>query len=296
MPHLYEIHLLDRKEMGQLPWKYSGSSYNDRPLYFGSSCHPEYKAHLKISLSMKMVKKSIIEKYDKNIISPKELRIKESLWQKDNGHKHNDEYYNKSDSIHPVSDNPISREKISNTLKRKGITPYSSKTHSHEALSKARATKELKGFKWYYCPQTLESKMFAVKIGDVPPTSWLSGKKPKLKYNKKPLGQRWEVYKNGNKIWEGQNLKKWSTENSLIGLPYNIHLYKKREIASIHIISRSNVTNTILFDGHDTGLLQYQFSILHECSSSYISTIINGTGIFYKYCIAEYNAIKIKER
>jgi hypothetical protein len=296
MPHLYEIHLLDRKESGLLPWKYSGSSYNDESFYFGSSCHPDYKNHFNISSNLKKVKKIIIKQYNKTDISPIELRIKESQWQKNNNHKYDDEYYNLSDSIHPVADNQISKEKISNTLKQKGITPYSSKTHSHEALSKARETKELKGFKWYYCPQTLESKMFAVKIGDVPPTSWLPGKKPKLKYNKKPLGQRWEVYKNGNKIWEGQNLKKWSIENSLIGLPYNIHLYKKREIASTHIISRSKVTNTIIFDGHDTGLLQYQFSILHECSSSYISTIINGTGIFYKYCIAEYNAIKIKER
>jgi hypothetical protein len=296
MPHLYEIHLLDRKEMGQLPWKYSGSSYNDRPLYFGSSCHPEYKAHLKISLSMKMVKKSIIEKYDKNIISPKELRIKESLWQKDNGHKHNDEYYNKSDSIHPVSDNPITREKISNTLKRKGITPYSFKTHSTEAIAKRKITRMKKGFKWYYCPQTLTAKLFALKDNDNPPESWLPGKKPKKKYNKTPLGQHWEVYKNGNKIWEGQNLRKWSIENSLIGLPYNTHLYKKKEIILTHKIFRSEVTNTIIFDGVDTGLNQYQFALQHQCSSSYISTIINGTGIFYKYCIAEYNAIKIKER
>ena len=230
MPNLYEIHLLDRKEMGQLPWKYSGSSYNDNLLYYGSSCHPEYKNHLKISLDLKKVKKIIIEQYDKRDINPQELRIKESIWQKNNNHKFNKEYYNLSDSIHPVSNNEISRNKISNTLKEKKITPYSSKTHSTEALIKSKITRMKKGFKWYYCPQTLTAKLFALKDNDNPPESWLPGKKPKKKYNKTPLGQHWEVYKNGNKIWEGQNLRKWSIENSLIGLPYNTHLYKKKEI------------------------------------------------------------------
>jgi hypothetical protein len=291
MPHLYEIHLLDRKETGLQPWKYSGSSYSDNPLYFGSSCHPDYKEHLKISSAKGKVQKIVFKEWTS--ISPHELRIQESVWQKQNKHKYDILYYNLSDSIHPISDNEYSRRKISITLKQKGITPYSDKTHSTESLAKAKLTKSQKGFRWYHCPHTKDAKLFAIKKGDIPPSTWIPGKKSKVPLEKKIGGQYWEVYKNQNKIWEGQNLKKWATENSLGGLPYNTHSYKQKEVYLTHTISRSKITNTIILDGIDTGLIQRHFSILYGHSASYISEILHKDGLLYKYHILEYKAVKI---
>jgi hypothetical protein len=62
-----------------------------------------------------------------------------------------------------------SSKKISLTLKNKGISPYSEKTHSPEAIEKRKAS--MKGRKWFYDPITFESKLTRLA-----PNGWMQGR------------------------------------------------------------------------------------------------------------------------
>ena len=66
-----------------------------------------------------------------------------------------------------------SSKKISQTLKNKGMCPYSDKTHSPEAKEKRRAS--MTGRKWFYEPSTGKSGLLMEC-----PVGWIAGR-PALK-------------------------------------------------------------------------------------------------------------------
>ena len=70
---------------------------------------------------------------------------------------------------YPPMMNEETAKKISSTLKSKGISPYSEKTHSKEAIEKRK--KSMAGRKWFYNPITLQNK----RLHDQP-EGWLPGK------------------------------------------------------------------------------------------------------------------------
>jgi hypothetical protein len=247
---------------------------------------------LEQSLSTNSVNRIIHAEWCYGEISLKDLRQFESTWQKENGHKHDASYYNRSDSMHPVCDNEISKQKISNTLKAQGANPYCENTHSPKALTKAKETKAKHKWKWFYNLQTGESKNFPTGITEVP-SGWERGKKPKTPSIKKEGGMKWVVYKNGEVFWSGQNLKKWCTSNNLSGLAYNTNSFKVKEIESKLMLSLSEKRSVIVND-IDTGLKQCEFAEVNGLSRSHLSTRINTHGYMYKYSVAIYSANKIR--
>ena len=142
MPQIYEVHLLDRKEAGLNPWKYSGSDYKDNTSYYGSSCHPDYKQHLRNSHENGKTVKLVRRWFDS--ISPEDLRKEESKLQKQEGHKDSIEYYNRCDSIHPTCHDEDSKLKISNTLKEyfKHNPTSMQQVHTEECRKKAAETRK----------------------------------------------------------------------------------------------------------------------------------------------------------
>lgn len=64
-------------------------------------------------------------------------------------------------------------KRISQTLKDKGISPYSENTHSPEA--RAKRVKSMTGRKWFYDPTTLKSGLLQEA-----PTGWKRGRPPIL--------------------------------------------------------------------------------------------------------------------
>ena len=293
MPVLYEIHFLDRKELGLNPWKYSGSSWSDNENYMGSSCHPDYKKHLKESNN---IKKVIIQNFSKNEITKSQLRELEAQWQKRENHKNDESYYNLTDSqIHPLITNK-SKKKISETLKKLNIIPYKKDlTHSAEAINKRKLSMKKLGYRAFYNPETLEFKMFAIGKGESPPEGWLSGRKPKNTKVKqeKIRGQRWEVYKNDIKIWEGQNLKKYCDENNLTYLRFNPNCYNTKELKESLTLTLSS-ENTVICNGIDSGLSQTRFCDKYKYSKSVVSVYIKKQIPYKIWSIVTYKAIKIK--
>ncbi len=293
MPVLYEIHLLDRKEAGLKPWKYSGSSWHNNNKYMGSSCHPQYKRHLKESSN---IEKVIIQSFSKDDITKLQLRQIEAQWQKIENHKNDENYYNLTDSqIYPLITDD-SKKKISETLKRLNINPYKKDlTHSSESLSKRKESMKKLSYRAFYNPETFEFKMFAIGDGEIPPSNWIPGRKPKkinIKHEKIG-GQIWEIYKDDLKIWEGQNLKKYCDENNLTYLRFNPNGYNVKEIKESLFLSLSS-ENTVICNGTDSGLSQARFCEKYKYSKSMVSVCIKKQIPYKIWNIVTYKALKIK--
>ena len=110
------------------------------------------------------------------------------------------------------------KRKISDTHKKRGTNPYSTNTHSPEAISKRRES--MKGRRWFYDPVTGKSSCCRQQ-----PEGWLPGKKhieptspPKIRgVDYVAHVSSWLVEDpNGNK-YEVTNLKKWCSQ---MDVPY----------------------------------------------------------------------------
>lgn len=116
------------------------------------------------------------------------------------------------------------KNKISKTLKRLGVNPYSEKTHSEESIKKAMATKKKANRRMYHDPISGDYKFIAIGLGEPIPDGWLPGRVKKKQQVKKVRGTDYVcntkkvvvVDPNGN-TYEVINLKKWCELN---GIPY----------------------------------------------------------------------------
>lgn len=213
---IYEIHLLDRKEQGLNPWKYSGSDYNDNPDYLGSSTHSEYHKHLKESTD---VQKIVRFSYDN--ISKIELRKRESKLQKRENHAGSKEYYNLSNAYWGDPSIPETRTKISASIKALGVCPYSEKTISKEAIEKREAKKTANKGQWWHDPKTEEYRFIKTAHEKIP-SGWERGRVPKREVEPKTRGvdytcnaKKWVLYENDKVVFEGHNLKEYLRSKGL---------------------------------------------------------------------------------
>lgn len=297
MPQLYEVHLLDRKEIGLNPWKYSGSNLNDNPDYMGSSSRPEYHEAVKISRQLGKLRKVIISYYQPGEINLDELKRLESEWQKLEGHVNSEEYFNLTDRIHPVAITEESRMKISETLKRKGACPYCANTHSNSAKEKRKKSMDGKG--WFYDPITLKSRR--LKPTDRIPTGWVSGKKPKRLYKPKARSEilhnkrEWKIFRNDELVWEGLNLSEWCKNNNLKDLkfcPSGIKIPKEKVFITLGLSEKK----TIVEGGIETGLNQTEYSRLKEHSKSHTFSLLKAGGYYVITSYDHWKAIKLPKQ
>jgi predicted GIY-YIG superfamily endonuclease len=117
------------------------------------------------------------------------------------------------------------RRKISASHKKRGTNPYSSKTHSPQAIAKSKTQKA--GRKWYYNPQTQQTRQCRIA-----PEGWLLGRFPADKItnheyriklgldNRKIRGndytchvKAWRIVTLDGNIVETTNLKDWCNAN-----------------------------------------------------------------------------------
>ena len=293
MPNIYEVQFLDRKASGLVPWRYSGSDYHDNPKYFGSSCHPDFKRDLSNS---DCVRKIILERFDRKV-TPQELRNLESKIQVAGNHAGNIEYYNLTNYSLPDPSNPLTRLKISESIKKLGTCPYSSKTHSKESLDKAKQTKRNSILQWWHCPITLDYLMIKTSRDKIP-EGWVRGRKPKMILSPKTRHEiecntyNWKVYMNKKLIWSGQNLSNWCKDNSMPGLKHNRCGYNRKSYDS-KIISKSG-NGTVIYDGKDTNLTQKDFATSMSLSQTTICKSIK-TGALRNYKIDFFEAVKGKK-
>lgn len=122
----------------------------------------------------------------------------------------------------PEMKNDISvRKKISNTIKRLGINPYSELTHSPETIEKAQRTKKANKMKWFHNPNTGEYRLIRTAIEDIP-KGWIAGRKPKnITTNKQRNidyychAHKWKIISPSGKKYIIDNLKGWCRENNI---------------------------------------------------------------------------------
>lgn len=130
-------------------------------------------------------------------------------------------------------------KKISETLKRQGISPYSEKTHSAEAIEKRR--QQMKGRRWYYNPITGDTKLLVNC-----PEGWKEGRK--FKNINKPSVRgvdyicnvsSWRIISPNGIEYNVYNLKEWCRQMSF---PYlGPHRGKGWRGWSIEKISSTNI-------------------------------------------------------
>ncbi len=298
---LYETQFLDRQGAGLNPWRYSGSNWTDDERYFGSSLHPDFEDHKRESIACGKCVKTITKYYKPGTITKDELKVVESVMQKTEGHVKDPSYYNMSDSIHPVSVNPISKAKISATLKRKfasgELTPDNvSKFHTPEATAKRAATKKRNACVAYHNPITGHAVWVKTGLGETPPPGYVYGRKKKAPkrviVNVNAHTFSWQVFKNGELIWEGDNLTRWDVENGDIGLrfkPSGISVNKKYKTTTIGL----SPTNTVMIDGVDTGLKQFQYAAQSNKSGSWVCGAIKGGSFRTELSSDVYTATKM---
>lgn len=164
----------------------------------------------------------------------------------------------------PPEKTPSTRKKISDTLKAQGASPYSEKTHSPEARSKSKSTRERLKFRTYHNPDTLESKVLSSTC-DVIPEGWVLGRKPKKVRKERGVdylcnAKTWCVYKNDEHIVDITNLKSWCTKNNI---PYLAHSRGQSKILNrIEIILlEKSVAKTVIENGIDTMLNQKDYAL-----------------------------------
>lgn len=196
-----------------------------------------------------------------------------------------------------IKNDLLTRQKISNTLKQKGITPYCKKTHSKETIKKANQTKKEKRYRAFYNPITLEWKMFSLAEENVP-ANWISGRKPKTINKPKVRGidyvcnaKTWKIYKNEELICKTDNLKKWCFDN-------NVDYFAGSKTNSIRVLKdtktytlKKSNDNTIIENGTDTKLSSKEYANFIKKSPAYVSTSLKKG--FYK--IKTYDVYKYEK-
>ena len=247
--------------------------------YVGYSNNPErrYEEHKKSNSRLGRV----IQKHESNIdlivvykfesekealLKEKELRPKQRIgWNIAQGGQ-----------IPPVLKDKETKEKISNTLKKKCVVPYCDKTHSTESIKKAKETKNRKKYRAYHNPETLEWKMFSTTEEDIP-KDWIPGRKPKKCNKTKKRGvdydcnvKSWSIYKNEDLICITKNLQKWCADN-------NIGYLARSKTNSIRVLREKRVfslekseNNTIIENGLDTNLSSKEYAKNIGKSPSYV--------------------------
>lgn len=133
------------------------------------------------------------------------------------------------------------REKISNKIKIKNMTPYCEKTHSAESLKKSKEMRKKLIYKWYYNPKTLETKMIPTAKNEIP-NDWIEGKKPKRKAKVRGKDyhcntKKWLIIEPDGTRHSVYNLKKWCENKNI---PY-LAPHVKRGWKGWKIIKSKNV-------------------------------------------------------
>jgi len=179
-----------------------------------------------------------------------------------------------------IKDHPEAIEKIKNTIKSLGMTPYSEKTHSKEALEKAKATKKSQGWKWYHNPETLEYRIIPTEQEPIP-EGWVSGRKPKPVIKKKVRGRDYycnvmcvNVYKNGELIAEDvKNFKQWCGQNNL---PYfaGSRTDSVQILKQVEKISLEKQNGLVVENGVCTQMNQKDYSRKINRSEGYVSSAL----------------------
>jgi predicted GIY-YIG superfamily endonuclease len=197
----------------------------------------------------------------------------------------------------PISENVSARKKISNSIKRLGIVPYSTKTHSKETLAKSAATRLKNDSRAYHDPNSLESKFVKFGIGESIPDGWVAGRKPKkVRLRTEKLenwsanSMVWNVYKNGSLEEEVYNLKSWCR---LRKLPYLLTMRGDRVLReTIRTDIKKSKNNTIIENGVETNISTklYAERIGRHISVIY-SAIIDG---FYETKL--YDSYKVERK
>lgn len=279
MPQIYEVWNIDRYNAGLLPYKYSGSDYNDNPNYLGSSKHPEYKLHCK---DANLIKYCLLS-FNKEFVSPQQLRNFESLIQQKENHAGNPEYYNMTNYGQPDPSHPMTRKKISATNKLKGIQPnIIAINNAHNKQACQKRIDAMCGYKWFYNPTSL------IRIKCLPincPAGFIPGKCAKKTYPPKKTRdqicynvQSWKIYKDGELFWQGDNLKEFCRNNDQLKYLYSS---KNRtvtiKIYGEHIVYKKD--DMIYLNDAPYGRSQKELAKLLGISESRISTAINTTNI-----------------
>lgn len=279
MPQIYEVWNMDRYNAGLRPYKYSGSDYNDNPLYLGSSKHKDYKNHCKSA----HMKKYCLLSINKQFISSAQLRTLESMIQRKENHAACIDYYNMTNIGQPDPGHPETRKKISDTLKLKDVHPNKhaiAAAHTKSACIKRSA--KMEGYKWFYNPGTLKS--MKCLLSDCP-DGFIPGKKIKKMHSPKKTRdqisfniQSWKIYKDGDIFWEGQNLKEYCRNNKelkwLFSSPTLSSRVKTYTEHTVHKIDGVLYLDGMAFDG-----TQKDLAVKLGLSNGHISTSINNTNI-----------------
>jgi len=146
-----------------------------------------------------------------------------------------------------------------------------------------------------YNPQTLESRIIATAVSDIP-VGWQRGMKPKYVRPKESYSElegntrKWKVLKDGVEIWRGENLSAWAKLNGVVGLKYNTRRFKHAIKMQIPIVYSD--TKTVVLDSIDTGLCQVDFCYKYEYTPSFISTVVK-RGCINQRIVSIYSAEQI---
>ena len=257
--------------------------------YIGFSCNPEsrFKQHLKVSLQENTDSKvyNCIRKYRDELMFDilEEYETKERALEKENEYRPTKWIgWNiaPGGQVPPeIKNDETVKQKISETIKQMGFKPYCELTHSKESKQKRKETLKLKNYRWAHNPDTLESKLIATGLEDIP-EGWELGRRPKLKKRKKIRGvdyesnaRGWLIKKNGKYLCEIINMAKWCSENDLPYLHNNKRTYSKL-INSKQIQLGKSEKGTIIEDGFDTNLTQKEYAVSRGLSQSFVSNKI----------------------
>lgn len=257
--------------------------------YIGFSCNPEsrFEQHLKASLQENTDSRvyNCIRKYRDELI----FDVLEEYENKERALKRENEYrptkwigWNiaPGGQVPPeIKNDETVKQKISKTIKSMGFNPYCESTHSEESKQKRRQTIKLKDYKWIHNPNTLESRLIATALEDIP-QGWEPGRKPKLERKKKIRGidyesnaRSWLIKKNGEYLCETINMAKWCSENDLPYLHNKKRTYNKLiDSKSIQLAKSEN--NTVIENGFDTNLNQKEYAVSRGLSKSFVSNKI----------------------
>jgi len=194
-------------------------------------------------------------------------------------------------------------QKISQTLKRKKISPYCEKTHSPESLEKAKLTKIKANRKMYHNPITGDYRFVALGLGEPIPEGWIPGRVKKIKSIAKVRGVDYScntmhvnIFKNGI-LFENnvKNLKDWCKKN-------NIKYFAGSRTNSIKVLTNTktvfidsiivNNEKLIIENGINTGLKCHLYAKSIGKSSSYISYALKkGSYTLYQYDVFSFKRL-----
>lgn len=118
---------------------------------------------------------------------------------------------------------PEAMQKISNSIKSLGMSPFCENTHSKESLEKAKCTKLSNKLKWYHDPISLEYRMIKTAVENIP-EGWMPGRVPKPEKATSQKGNfgHWKIFINNIEVFCGKNLKKYLTDNGYSSIYPNL--------------------------------------------------------------------------